>query len=62
MNMVPQDWRWSSEEQVRESYRLLIGLAGKAQDAGLHTRFASEQDRMLPELKQVRSTHHALVV
>ena len=55
-------WRWSSEEQVRESYRLLIELAGRAQDAGLQARLASEQDRMLNELKKVRSTHHALVV
>jgi len=62
VNTIPRAWRWSSEEQVRESYRLLIDLAGKAHDAGLQARFAGERDSMLSELRKVRTSPHALVV
>jgi hypothetical protein len=62
VNTVPRDWAWSSEEKVSESYRALIELAGKADYAGMQARFATERDRILKELRKVRSTHHALVV
>ena len=59
---VPRDWSWVSEEKVGESYKMLIDLAGQAGDAGLKGNFASEQERLLTEVRKVRSTHHALVV
>jgi hypothetical protein len=62
VNTVPQDWNWLSEEKVRESYRLLIEGAARANEAGLQSRFGQERDAVLSELRRVRSTHHALVV
>lgn len=62
VNTVPQDWAFVSEDKVNESYKTLIDLAAEAQDAGLKARFVSERDKILSELHNVRSTHHALVV
>ena len=62
VNTVPQDWRWCSEGTVHESYKLLIEMAGQAQNAGMQAKFQSERDRLLSELRKVRSSHHALVV
>jgi hypothetical protein len=62
VSTVPQRWHWSSEQRARESYRLLLDLAARAQDAGLQARLRQEQDRLLTELRKVRSSHHALVV
>jgi hypothetical protein len=62
VNTVPQDWRWCSEGTVHDSYKLLIEMAGQAQNAGLQAKFLSERDRLLAELRKVRSSHHALVV
>jgi hypothetical protein len=62
VNTVPQDWNWSSEDRVRESYSTLIDLAGKSGNTGLKAKFALQRDQSLSELRKVRSTHHALVV
>jgi hypothetical protein len=62
VNTVPQDWAFLSEDKVKESYKTLIDLAGEVQNTGLKAQFAAEQDTMLAELRNVRSTHHALVV
>jgi hypothetical protein len=62
VSTVPQHWHWSSEGRVRDCYRLLLDLAARAQDAGLQARLRQEQDRLLAELRKVRSSHHALVV
>jgi hypothetical protein len=62
VSTVPQDWTWLSEERVKESYKVLVDLAGKAHDVGLQVRCAHEQEDLLQQLRRVRSTHHALVV
>src|SRR5262249_23167330 len=62
VNTVPQDWAFLSEDKVNESYKTLIDLAAEAQNAGLKAQFAAERDEMLSEIRNVRSTHHALVV
>jgi hypothetical protein len=62
VNTLPQDWNWSSEQRVRESYKVLIDLAAKAEDTGGQARFTQERDRLLSELRKARSNHHALVV
>jgi hypothetical protein len=59
---VPRDWNWLSEEKAMESYKVLIDLAGKCSDAGLQAKFAGERDALLTHLREVHSTHHALVV
>ena len=59
---VPQNWSWLSEDKITESYKLLLELAAKAKDAGLHAKFTQERDAMLSELRNVRASHHALVV
>ena len=51
-----------SEEQVRESYKDLAELAGKSHGAALQAKLALEQETLLRGVRQVRSTHHALVV
>src|ERR1700740_1280625 len=43
VNTVPQDWGWSSEAKVSESYKARIDLAGKAADLGLQARLAQER-------------------
>jgi hypothetical protein len=62
VNTVPRDWRWSSQESLNESDRLHIDVAGQAQHVGVHTALKSEKDRVSSELREVRATHHALVV
>jgi hypothetical protein len=62
VSTVPRDWQWSSEEKVKESYRLLIDLAVQAHDAGLKARLDGECEMALKEQHRARSTHHALVV
>jgi hypothetical protein len=62
VNTVPRDWTFVSEEQVAESYKLLLDLAGKAHDAGLTTKLTLEQEQTLTEVRKGRSSHHALVV
>jgi hypothetical protein len=62
VNTVPQDWAFMSEDKVKESYKTLIDLAGEVQNAGLKAQFEAEQDKLLAELRNVRSSHHALVV
>jgi hypothetical protein len=62
VNTVPQDWAFVSEDNVKESYKALIDLAGEVHNAGLKAEFTAEQDQLLAELRTVRSTHHALVV
>ena len=59
---VPRNWDWVSEETARESFQLLIDLAGKVRDAGLQARFRQERDQTLRELRRSRSSHHALVL
>jgi hypothetical protein len=59
---VPQNWNWLSEDKISESYKLLLELAAKAKDPGLHAKFTQERDAMLGELRKVRASHHALVV
>jgi hypothetical protein len=62
VSTVPRDWDWTSEAKIEESYKTLIELAGKVGNTGAQARFAQERDQTLTELRQVRSTHHALVV
>ena len=62
VSTVPQDWGWSLEEKVNESYRALIDLAGKSGKAGLKAKFKLEREQTLAEIRKVRSTHHALIV
>jgi hypothetical protein len=65
---VPRNWSWLSEEQVKESYKVLIDLAGKChsgpavEPSELQAKFALERDALLRGLRRVRATHHALVV
>jgi hypothetical protein len=63
VSTVPQDWTWSSEDRIRESYKLLLDLAAQTGHAKhLQTEFTLERDQMLNQLHKVRSNHHALVV
>jgi hypothetical protein len=62
VSTVPRDWNWLSEDDVRESYKTVIDLAGKVHGPGAETKFSLEQEELLRELKKVRATHHALVV
>ena len=62
VSTVPQDWAFLSEDKVKESYKTLIDLAGEVQNAGLKAQFVAERDEMLSEIRNVRSTHHALVL
>jgi hypothetical protein len=62
VNTVPRDWAWLSEEQVRESYKALAELAGKSHGVALQSKLALEQETLLRGVRQVRATHHALVV
>jgi hypothetical protein len=62
INTVPQDWRWITEGTVHDSYKLLLEMAGQAQNGGLRAKFLADRDRLLAELRKVRSSHHALVV
>ena len=62
VSTVPQDWAFLSEDNVKESYKALIDLAAQVQNAGMKAQFEAEQDQLLTELRNVRSSHHALVV
>jgi len=62
VSTVPQGWGLRTEEEVRESYKVLIDLAGKSHGPGLQAKFALERDALLKGLRQARATHHALVV
>jgi len=65
VNTVPQDWSYVSEEKIQSAYKALIDLAGEApngQTAGLKAKLVMERERLLSEVRKVRSTHHALVV
>jgi hypothetical protein len=62
VNTLPQNWSWLSEERVKESYRALIDLAGQSHAAELQAKFTFEQEALLQTLRQVKATHHALVV
>ena len=62
VSTVPRDWGLRTEEEVRESYKVLIDLAGKSHGPGLQAKFALERDALLRGLRQARATHHALVV
>lgn len=62
VNTVPEDWSWLTEDNVRESYRTLLEMAGQARGQQLQSKYALERDALLMELSQVRSAHHALVV
>jgi hypothetical protein len=62
VSTVPQGWGLRTEEELRESYKVLIDLAGKSHGPGLQAKFALEQDALLRGLRQARATHHALVV
>jgi hypothetical protein len=63
VSTVPQDWTWSSEDRIRESYKMLLDLAAQTPHAKhLQGKFTLERDQMLEQLRKVRSTHHALVV
>jgi hypothetical protein len=59
---VPQNWNWSSEDKVQESYKLLIDLAAKAENKNLANKFQIERNEALSELRRCRSSHHALVL
>ena len=62
VNTVPQNWNWSSEEKVHESYKLLIDMAAKAHDENLANKLQFEHDQALQDLRNCQSSHHALVV
>jgi hypothetical protein len=62
VSTVPQDWNWSLEEKVVESYRSLINLAARSGNTGLKAKFKLEREQTLAEIRKVRSTHHALIV
>jgi hypothetical protein len=62
VNTVPRDWTFVSEEKINESYKVLLDLAAQAHNAGLKAKFDLEREQILSELRNVRSTHHALVV
>jgi hypothetical protein len=62
VNTVPEDWSCLTEDNVRESYRTLLELAGQSRGQQLQSKYALERDALLMELSQVRSAHHALVV
>ena len=62
VSTVPQGWGLRTEEELRESYKVLIDLAGKSHGPGLQAKFALERDALLRGLRQARATHHALVV
>lgn len=62
VNTIPRDWTFVSEDHVTESYKRLLDLAAKAQDAGLKAKLAMEQEQTLIEVRKGRSSHHSLVV
>jgi hypothetical protein len=59
---VPQNWNWSSEDKIQESYKFLIDLAAKAENKNLANKFQLERNEALSELRRCRSSHHALVL
>lgn len=62
VNTVPRDWSFVTEDQVRESYRVMIDAAARGADAGLKAKLAVEREQALSELRRGKSSHHALVV
>jgi hypothetical protein len=63
VSTVPQNWTWSSEERIRESYKLLLDLAEQTPNSKqLQSKFILEREQLLEQMRKVRSTHHALVV
>jgi hypothetical protein len=59
---VTQNWNWSSEDKIQESYKLLIDLAAKAENKSLTNKLQIERNEALSELRRCQSSHHALVV
>ncbi len=62
VSTVPQGWVWVSSEKVEDTYRILMDMAARAGNHGLQGKFDLERRQLLREIRQVRSTHHALVV
>ena len=62
VNTVPRDWSFVTEDQVRDSYKVMIDVAAKSADAGLQAKLKTEREQALTELHKGRSSHHALVV
>ena len=62
VNTVPQNWDWLSQEKAEESYKLLIDLAVQSHATQMQAKLVLEQQTLLQGLRQVRATHHALVV
>jgi len=62
VNTMPQNWSWLSQEKAEESYKILIDLAGQSHATQLQAKLVMEQETLVQGLRQVRSTHHALVV
>jgi len=59
---VPANWNWSSEEKINESYRQLLEVAAKAQDAKLQAKLLYEREEALSQFRKASYSHHALVV
>jgi hypothetical protein len=59
---VPANWNWSSEEKINESYRQLLEVAAKAQDAKLQAKLLYEREEALTQFRKASYSHHALVV
>ena len=62
VNTVPANWNWSSEEKINESYRQLLEVAAKAQDAKLQAKLLYEREEALTQFRKASYSHHALVV
>src|SRR4051812_13358036 len=62
VNTVPANWNWSSEEKINESYRQLLEVAAKAQDAKLQAKLLYEREEALTQFHKASYSHHALVV
>jgi hypothetical protein len=62
VNTLPREWAYVSEEQVKETYRALLDVAGSSSDVGLKAKLVAEQERTLAEVRRGSSSHHVLVL
>jgi hypothetical protein len=62
VSTVPQDWNYVTEEMAHDAYKGLLDLAAQAQNPGLRAKLDAEQEKLISEVRKVRSTHHALIV
>src|SRR5262249_40440509 len=62
VNTVPTGWAYATEEQAHETYKASAEVAGQPFHTALRARAAAQKEEALSDLRESRSSHHALVV